>query len=48
MRGLLRRGGADYEALDPAAVQALGDAVNADDFGPYLAAYPPNKVSHGY
>jgi LCP family protein required for cell wall assembly len=46
--GLLRLNGTDYEQVDTVAAQALGRAINTDDFGPYFAAFPPNDATHGF
>ncbi|GAA1710752.1 hypothetical protein GCM10009765_70060 [Fodinicola feengrottensis] len=47
MNGTIQMGGTDYERVSSTGVEALGKAINSDDFTAYLKKYPPNDASHG-
>jgi LCP family protein required for cell wall assembly len=45
--GTLQLAGVDYERVNQTAADALGTALNDDNFTSYLTRYPPNDASHG-
>jgi LCP family protein required for cell wall assembly len=47
MAGTIKMNGTDYEKPSTAGVEALGKAINSDNFAAYLKKYPPNDASHG-
>jgi anionic cell wall polymer biosynthesis LytR-Cps2A-Psr (LCP) family protein len=47
MAGTLKIGGTDYEQVSSAGVEALGKAINTDNFTAYFKRYPPNNAAHG-
>lgn len=47
MAGTLKINGTDYEQVSSAGAEALGKAINSDDFTAYFKRYPPNNAAHG-